>query len=189
VLDRRNLEINLPANIGIPNIQIVDVTYNPTDYRFKGTLLAETETTQDEPFMLAVTGRAIPNVNIPILSQRLSEGAIISEADIETLILPVNKVTPDTITSTRELVGKEVRRELGEGSMVRSRDIRPQQLVKRGRIVTMVIERGPLRVTAQGRAMGDGGAGDNVRVLNNISNRVIEGTILNDGTVAIAAGA
>jgi flagella basal body P-ring formation protein FlgA len=186
VLDRRNLEINLPANVQSPAVRIVDMRYNPIDYRFSGTLMVETGKETAEPVMMALAGRAIPNIKVPVLVRHISSGSVIADGDLDYILMPVNKVSGDIQVDTARLVGKELRRDMAEGQPLRAQDVRAQQLVKRGSMVTMVIEKGSLRVTAQGRALADAGIGDNVRIVNSITSRVIEGTVLPDGNVAIA---
>lgn len=189
LLDRRALNVQLPASVGKPIASLVDVSYNPLDYRFKGTLMVESaDNSMQQPLMIPVTGRALPQINVPVLTRNISRGDVVNEGDLEFVAVPANKLGADIITQASDLVGKEARRDLTQGNALRSRDFRAQQLVKRGGIVTMVIERGPLRVSAKGRALGDAGVGDTVRVLNIQSNRTIEGTVAKDGSVSVHAG-
>lgn len=190
LLDRRALSVHLPATVKQPVASFVDINYNPLDYRFKGTLVVEAaDGSMPQPLMVPVTGRAMPQMNVPVLTRALNHGAVIAATDLEFIAVPANKLGQDIITDASQLVGKEARRDLPQGQALRSRDFRAQQLVKRGGMVTMIIERGPLRIAARGRALADAGVGDNVRVLNVQSNRTIEGVVLPDGNVAVQAGA
>lgn len=190
LLDRRTLNVQLPASVKQPVASLVDVNYNPTDYRFKGTLVIEgADNSLPQPLLIPVSGRAMPQINVPVLTHEVGKGGVISADDIEFVAITANKLGADVLTQASDVVGKETRRDLQQGQVLRSRDFRAQQLVKRGGIVTMVIERGPLRVATRGRALTDAGVGDAVRVLNIQSNRTIEGTVLPDGNVAIQPGA
>lgn len=189
LLDRRTLNVQLPAKVKQPIASLVDIDYSPTDYRFKGMLMVEAaDGSMEQPLMIPVTGRALPQVNVPVLNRPLNKGDVVNERDLEFVAVTANKLGADVLTQGSEVIGKELRRDLQQGQALRSRDFRAQQLVKRGGIVTMVIEQGPLRVSARGRALGDAGVGDTVRVLNIQSNRTIEGKVLSDGNVAIAPG-
>ncbi|MGE3769725.1 MAG: flagellar basal body P-ring formation chaperone FlgA [Bdellovibrionales bacterium] len=186
ILDRHNMEVQLPASVTDPVVRVIDLAYNPADYRFKGMLMIETGADGVVPTLLPLNGRAIPNVKVPTLVHTVTEGTVLTEADVEYVLMPVNKTGGDIILSIDQLSGKEMRRDVAQGQLLRSRDIRPQQLVKRGGMVTMVVESGAMRVTAQGRALANAAEGETVRVMNSISNRVIEGKVLPDGNVSIA---
>ena len=58
-------------------------------------------------------------------------------------------------------------------------------LVKRGDKVTMVIERGGLKVTMAGKALEDGAVGDKISLSNLVSRRDVMGSVQADGTVRI----
>lgn len=187
LLDRRTLSLHLPASIKQPVASIIDVDYNPADYRFKGTLMVEdADGSMDQPMLIPVTGRALPQVNVPVLTRNIGKGGVIAGNDVELIAVNANKLGQDILTSVSDLVGKEARRDLNEGQVLRNRDFRPQQLVKRGGLVNMVILAGQMQITARGRALSDAGVGDAVRVLNLQSNRTIEGTVLPDGNVSIS---
>jgi len=59
------------------------------------------------------------------------------------------------------------------------------KLVARGKLVTLLIETPFMNLSAQGKALQDGSAGDVVRVLNLQSDRVIEGIAESDGVVRV----
>lgn len=184
LLDRRTLNVQLPASVKRPIASLVDVSFNPTDYRFKSTLMVEGDGLS-QPLMLPVTGRAMPLLNVPVLLRDVNKGDVITDADIESVPVQASKLGSDMITQTTDVLGKEARRDLQPGQVLRVNDLRAQQLVKRGGTVTMIIERGPLRVSTRGRALSDAGVGETVRVLNIQSNRTIEGIVTTDGSVAI----
>ncbi len=52
-------------------------------------------------------------------------------------------------------------------------------------MVTMTLETGQMQLTAQGRALDNGAAGDVVRIMNTSSNQVIEGVVQGLRTVSV----
>ena len=186
-LDRRQMEINLPASQSIASIKLVDVDYDMRSYRFRGSLVAEMAK-GDNPTIVPVTGRAIPQYDVPVAAHSVQPGESLAESDLNYVTLGADKMTDDLIRSANDLVGKEVRRSLMEGSTISQRDLRPAQLVKRGNLVTMVVANGGLHITAKGRALADGAEGDVVKVMNLTSNKVIEGTVNERGDVEVVIG-
>jgi flagella basal body P-ring formation protein FlgA len=171
-----------------PSVKLVDMRFSSASHRFSGTLLVQGSNAGAEPMMIPLSGRATPMVRVPVLARPVSRGESLGDADIEMTVMPVNKVVSDVITDIATFKGKELKRDIGTGQWVRGADLRAAQLVRRGNIVTVGIMRGGLSVTTRGRAMGDAGVGDTVRVMNASTNRVIEGVVQSDGSVAIPAG-
>ena len=62
-------------------------------------------------------------------------------------------------------------RRLNAGAPVRSTDLTAPRLVRRGEAVTISLISGALKITSAGRALSDGGKGEQVRVLNLATNR------------------
>ena len=58
-------------------------------------------------------------------------------------------------------------------------------LVKRGEAVTLVVQDGPLRITAPGRALSSGAAGEQVRVVTSDNHRTLHGTVDGPGRVRV----
>ena len=57
--------------------------------------------------------------------------------------------------------------------------------VKRNQIVTLAYEKAALRIEAEGRALGAGGIGEVIRVMNSTSRVTVSGRIAADGTVVV----
>ena len=183
-LDRRALDLDLPADAKLGTVKFVDGSYDPASYRFTGTLTVEQGEGRD-PVLLALTGRAVPQVDVPIMARRLEAGTVIGETDLDTMTVAADRLGPDLVRTKGELVGKEAKRPLPQGATVAARDLQAAQLVKRGTLVTMIVERGALRITAKGRALTDAAAGQPVRLMNLQSNKTVEGLVDATGDVHI----
>lgn len=181
VFDNRALEVDLPADRQ-PDFALNNFEYDASTKRFRADIRAETGSS---PIILPVTGRVNVSRNVPVLAHRLDVGATIAEADLEWMTVPDEHVTVDTVTEAAQVVGHELRHDVTVGQPLRTHDVMPQRLVVRGSIVTMKIETPYMLITAQGRALQDGGAGDVVRVTNTQSNRVVEGVVEASGIVRI----
>ena len=183
-LDRRTLDLDLPADIKLGAIKLVDGNYDPISFRFTGTLTVDQGEGRD-PFMLPLTGRAVPQLDVPIVAKRIEAGTVIGESDLDTMTVGADRLGPELVRSKQDLIGKEAKRALPQGATIATRDLQAAQLVKRGALVTMIVERGELRITAKGRALADGAVGQTVRVLNLQSNKTVEGVIDASGDVHV----
>jgi flagellar basal body P-ring formation protein FlgA len=83
------------------------------------------------------------------------------------------------------LVGLETRAALYAGRPVRPGDVGPPAIIDRNQIIVVMYATSSLTITTEGRAMGRGGVGDKVRVLNMSSRVTVEGVIRPDGSVLV----
>jgi len=96
-------------------------------------------------------------------------------------------IAPADVTSTEALalIGLQARVTVYPGRPMLPADFGPEQVIARNQPVTLVFHRGPLNIHAEGRALGQGGVGDSLRVLNIASRTTVTGSVQPDGTVAV----
>ncbi|EPX82621.1 flagellar basal body P-ring formation chaperone FlgA [Salipiger mucosus] len=86
-----------------------------------------------------------------------------------------------------KVVGFEARTTLYPGRPLLRGSVGPPALVDRNQMVELIFSRGGLRIATEGRALGRGGAGERIRVMNQSSRTVLFGTIRPDGSVSVAS--
>lgn len=84
-----------------------------------------------------------------------------------------------------EVIGREARVTLYPGRAIRIGDVIAPAVVDRNDLVTLVFARSSLTITAEGRALGRGAAGDLIRVMNLASKATMAGRIRTDGSIEI----
>lgn len=120
-----------------------------------------------------------------VTTRTLRAGALLGPGDI-------GIVAADNAGALRDpaaAIGQEARVVLYAGRPILARDIGPPAIVERNQIVPLLFRSGPLTITADGRALGRGGAGDHIRVMNLSSRNTVTGVISPDGTINISGGA
>lgn len=132
-----------------------------------------------------VNGMAMLIVPVPVPLRRLMPGDIVGEADLGTVDLPAGRVGAFTILDPAELVGMQVRSLLTEGRPVVVQSVMQPVVVGRGNLVTIRYSDGALELTAPGRALGDAHRGQEVRIVNLVSNTTVSGIARADGTVEV----
>jgi len=100
-------------------------------------------------------------------------------------VTPANAVAEDGENAgfDNPLYGREVRRTVYAGKPVTMENTRAPVLVKRNQIVSIRYIRGPLEITATGRAMGEASLNETVTVLNQQSKQMVQGTVQANGWV------
>ncbi|MFO7930026.1 MAG: flagellar basal body P-ring formation chaperone FlgA [Desulfosalsimonas sp.] len=125
--------------------------------------------------IVRVDGRVVENLSIPgrvkavvpvaVAAGSLGRGDVLEDSDVE--------MKPENIADLRspclnrkDVVGKRVKRPVSAGRALSKSDIDRPVLVKRRQMVTMVLEKGTMRLQARGVAEQSGKKGDVVRVKN-----------------------
>lgn len=97
----------------------------------------------------------------------------------------VDAVVPGMLQAEDAVVGMEARVVLYAGRPIRPGDIEPPAIVDRNGVVTLVYRKGGLTITAEGRALGRAGVGDEVRAMNLASRTTVTGRVLDDGSLLV----
>ncbi len=82
-------------------------------------------------------------------------------------------------------VGLEVRRAVYAGHRILETDLGPPTLVRRNDVVTMIYRAGTLGLRTEGRALGSGGTGERVEVMNLDSRLTVRATVVGPRRVEV----
>ena len=110
----------------------------------------------------------------------LPAGTILGDGDL------VDASTERVGLTRADAVGKQLRVAVYEGRPITAGVLSAPRLVARNQLVTLSYETPALRIEAEGRALGAGGAGDTIRVMNLSSRATLLARINADGTVTVA---
>ena len=181
-LSNRMLRIHVPGG-STATIAVEDVAYEPRTRRFIAIVAAPA----DDPAArrIRVTGRVHRVIDVPVLTRRVLAGEVIRKRDVKWIAMRGDRLQRDTIQDSGALIGKSPRRGLRAGVPVRVSDVRLPVLVPRRSLVTIMYRVRSMTLTAQGRALEDGGAGDTVRVANTQSNTVVQAVVTGANRVSV----
>ena len=138
--------------------------------------------------MMAYPAFADTGVRIVVPSRDIARGDTIAESDLSYVFVQPSNVMSGTTTSMDALIGMQTRRVLRAGESVRNDDVRHPILVNKGSTVTMSFDAPGVVLIATGKAMSEGGMGENVTVLNPVSFRQITAVVTGQGSVRAEAG-
>jgi len=97
-------------------------------------------------------------------------------------------VTQDLVgfaTRSVDIVGREIRRDMAAGQLLRSSDLVSPKIIERGQTVDLIAQAAGLSVNMQGKSLGRGGVGDRVLVKNLSSGKRVEGLVLASGSILV----
>lgn len=136
---------------------------------------------------VAVIGRVYQVIEVPVLTRDMRPGEVIAKGDFEWTDIAADRLGQNILTNTADLVGTTPKRMLRAGQAIRIGDVAPPVVIKKGDLVAMLVSTPGMSLTAQGRALDEGAAGDTIRVMNSSSKRTIEGTVKGPGQVMVGA--
>jgi flagella basal body P-ring formation protein FlgA len=137
---------------------------------------------------LAMSGQVTALAEVPVLRDMVRRGQLVTPDLIDYQLLPAHRLSSGMVVDAADLLGQAARRTLHPGRPVRSADLMPPIVVAKNKVVRMVYEVGALRLAARGRALGDGGAGAMIKVLNVDSKRTVDAIVIDNDTVAVVHG-
>jgi flagellar basal body P-ring formation protein FlgA len=107
--------------------------------------------------------------------------SVVSEADLD----HVDAVIPGAISDVALVIGQQARVTIYAGRPIRAADFGAPTLVDRNQIVQLIYAAGGLQIITEGRALGRGGAGDVIRVMNIASRSTVSGVVTDTGAVRV----
>ena len=130
--------------------------------------------------------QAAPPVNRTTVITRhlIQRGTQLQPAMLEEVSRPTQGLDPQAVSSLQDLVHGEAARDLPAGQVVRSSDIRRAILVKQGQSALMSVgqDKG-FQITVRVEAMQDGRMGEQIRLKNTESGRLLTGTVTGPNAV------
>ncbi len=117
-----------------------------------------------------------------VAAKPLSRGEVIQTGDVHVTMMERRFQRGISYNDTSLVIGAKVRRGINPGDVVQGNDI---CLVCRNDAVRIIAVGGGLNIVTPGKALSDGLLGDQIKVQNNKSRRVIDGRITGVGEVSV----
>ena len=115
-----------------------------------------------------------------VATRHLPAGTILAAGDVAAMPSPRAGLAP------ADALGKQLRIAVYEGRPISKGQLSTPTLVSRNQLVTLAYENAALRIETEGRALGAGGEGDLIRVMNLSSRATLMARINADGTLTVA---
>lgn len=139
----------------------------------------------DDSRVVRLEGLAIATLNVPVPLRRMLPGDRISAEDLGLVKLPLARVGAFTITDNEDLVGMQVKRLLTQGRPIMTQSITKPVIIGRGERISIRYDDGLLSLSAPGKALDDAYKGEEVRIVNLVSNTSLTGVAVEKGIVEI----
>lgn len=122
---------------------------------------------------------------VVVASRRLPRYHLLQEGDVRLEERELSRLL-DFLTDPRQLLGKRTKVSIPKGAVLRWDQVEVPPVVKRGKVVTILLETPYIRATALGVAVEDGRCGEVIRVRNLSSQREVFAEVLDRSTVRVS---
>lgn len=150
-----------------------------------GNVTVEVRCTEQNPWKIYLQASIEAYTMVVTAKINLNRNAIIQAQDLELQKQDVSQAHSGYYVDKDHVAGKTLKRSLHAGELIEPRMLTKTKLVKRGQIVTLVAETNGITVRMSGKAMNDAARGEQVRVKNGSSQRIVEGIAIDSGIVKI----
>ena len=185
ITNRASLGVTIPTGVQA-NVAVREMALDLRTQRFSA--IVEVPAGSPSAVRLKVAGRIFVMSRLPVLTRAVNRGDVIGEKDVEWIEVREENVRRDIAIDPRELIGMEPRFQVKAGVPVRISELQRPLMVTRNSTVTMVLRTPYMTLTAQARAIDDGGRGDIVKVTNLQTKQIVEAKVEGPGTVSVSAG-
>lgn len=120
-----------------------------------------------------------------VANRFLRRNSILGAADFRAERRELSALPGGYETDPKQLIGKQLRQALMAGMVISPRAVKIPPAVRQGETVTLIAGQSGMQVTSSGIALSDAGIGERVRVRNETSKRVIQGTVVEQGRVEV----
>lgn len=155
------------------------------EQRSGGNLTVHTRCPGPVAWALYVPAQIAVYREVAVASRSLGRGHRLSSADMDQELRDTGQLRQGFVVDPASAIGKELRRPLKPGEPVRLGLLTEPMVVERGDQVRLRARVGTISVDTTGTALGSGRVGDQVRVRNDRSERVVRGRVTAQGTVEV----
>lgn len=135
---------------------------------------------------LELRGRVELMIETPHLVSSLSSGTILTPNHIQMKPVQLRFAQSNGLGLPEAFIGKELRRPIRAGVMLREIDVTEPNIIERSEMVTLYYHHGALTLSVKGQALNAATQGGTISVLNLVSKKVIHGIATNHGTVEMS---
>lgn len=150
-----------------------------------GSLTIHTRCLGPAPWALYVPAQVDVYRAVAVASRSLGRGHRIGEGDIDLELRNTGRLRQGFVTGPDSILNKELRRPLKAGEAFRLGVVVEPLAVERGDQVRLQTQAGPITVDTTGTALSSGRTGEQIRVRNDRSERVVRGRIVAPGRVEV----
>lgn len=176
----------LDPRLRLPQCQEPLDTFRSNGSRGYGSVTVGVRCGGAKPWTLYVSAKIVAYGTVYTLTKTLPRGTVLGKRDLKPVTRNLAELRPGYIDDPKEALGMALRRPLHMGEIVNSNALEEPTLIKRGDQVQVLAESGGIRVSSKGTALEDGARGEQIRIKNTSSKRVIRARVVAANRVTVS---
>lgn len=172
--------------MSFPLVSVEASSFDPASQRFSAEIAVSTDGMQTE--RTRVSGRVVQLVKALIAARRLEPGDVITAADVRSAQVAARTLLGPVETDLSHVVGQTAKRTIVAGQPLEADNIGSPVMVPKGATVVLVLNTPTMSLTARGLALGSGGQGDVIEVMNPLTRAVVAARVSGAGRATIEPG-
>jgi len=167
----------LDPRLRLPKCQAALEAFLPSGARTAGNTSIGVRCPDAKPWTLYLSANIQIHDQVLVAKRFLRRGTILNAADFQSERRELSTLPGGYETDPQQLIGRQLQRALMTGKVISPRAVKMQPEVRRGETVTLVAGQNGIKITSSGIALSDAGIGEQLRVRNENSQRVVEGKV------------
>lgn len=139
-----------------------------------------------EPWAIYVPARIQTYAEVAVVVRALPRGAVLSADDVILKRMNTNQGGSGLIQELPQVIGQELKRRLDIGEPVRVSQLKAPQVIRKGDRVLLEASTASISVVTTGTALANGQVGEQIKVRNEKSNRVVDAEVIAPGKARVA---
>ena len=124
-------------------------------------------------------------MDVVVSTRFLPRDAEISADDVKLAKKWFSQSPTNILTDVEDVVGKHSYSDIRQNVEIKRNMLKSVKTIKRGKMVKMVLENGPMMIVTFGLSEEDGSRGEFIKVKNISSNRIVHAKVIDDSSVRI----
>ncbi len=141
--------------------------------------------TGSKPWSFYLTAKVSLEGTVLVANRDLARHETISNADVRLEMRKVSSMSGNTLSQVTSALGLQTKRAVRAGEVLRSSNLTAAKVVSKGDQVTITATSQGISVAAAGTAMANGKVGEQIRVQNDRTERIVKARVVAAGQVEI----
>ena len=124
-------------------------------------------------------------MDVVVSTKFLPRDTVINTDDVKLVRKWFNQSPQNILTHIEDVIDKQPYSDIRQNMEIKRNMLRSAKTIKRGKMVKIVLENGPLTIMTVGLSEEDGSRGDFIKVKNISSNKIVHAKVIDDSSVRI----
>jgi flagella basal body P-ring formation protein FlgA len=132
-----------------------------------------------------VTARTDAHGSVVVAKQAVPRGTVLTKDDVAVVERNAHDVPDDALTAPEQAIGMATKVALAADTPLPRAALAAPEVIKKGDLVTMIVETPVMRLSVAGEALEAGAIGSGIKVMNRSSKQVVGGKVIQHGVVQV----